>query len=163
MFDSHSVLSLTYGRPMMIHPTMTVNRLWLPKAIDDEYLTGSGKESGEQPADQITITGCYIEAIRLQDIIGQFLAPINHYTDTNKRHTPNMSGSSRSTALNWYEKGDLDLKTVLEVDKLLDTWRRNLPIHLQVETYKKGRAASLNQDHKRLLLLERQAYVLKSR
>ncbi|CAK7220261.1 hypothetical protein SCUCBS95973_004099 [Sporothrix curviconia] len=138
---------------------MTVNRLWLPQAIDDEYLTGTGEAPGEQPARKITITGCYIESIRLQDIIGQFLAPINHFTDIKKRHSPNASGSG-NRALDWYEKGDLDLKTVLEIDKLLDTWRRNLPIHLQVETYKNGHAALLEQDPERLQLLERQANVL---
>lgn len=145
----------------MIHPTMTANRLWLPKAIDDEYLTGTGEAPGEQPPDIITISGCYIEAVRLQDIIGQFLAPINHYTDIDRRHDPNASGSARAS--NWYEKGDLDLKTVLEIEKLLDTWRRKLPIYLQVETYKDGQAAGLKQDQQRLLLLERQANVLTAR
>ncbi|KAL1904220.1 hypothetical protein Sste5344_010079 [Sporothrix stenoceras] len=129
---------------------MTASRLCLPQAIDDEYLTGAGEPPGEQPPGTIAIIGCYIEAVRLQDIIGQFLAPINHHLESGR-------------ASSWCVKGDLNLKTVLEIDRLLDDWRFNLPVHLRIETYQSGQGAELGQRQQRLMLLERQANVLTAR
>lgn len=144
---------------MMIHPSMTRNRLCLPQAIDDEYLTGLGQSPGQQPPDTVSLMGCYIEAVRLQDIIGQFLAPINQAGfDTPPEH---KSGSGRK--LSWYEKGNLDMKMVIEIEKLLDDWRHKLPIHLHVKMYKNGQAVSWKQSPHRLMLLERQANVLTTR
>lgn len=157
--DCCSVLALTYGRPMMIHPIMTRNRLCLPQAIDDEYLTGLGQEPGQQPSGTLSLMGCYIEAVRLQDIIGQFLAPINHVGFQDKQ---DAKGREHNTS-EWYEKGDLDLKAVHEIDRLLDDWLRKLPVHLRFQTYRKGQGLSLNQDEHRLPLLERQANVLSAR
>lgn len=140
---------------MMIHPTMTRNKLYLPEAIDDEYLTGPGQSPGEQPPDTISLVGCYIEAVRLQDLIGQFLAPIN------------QSGFDAPTAserkVSWCEKETFDSKMVFEIGRLLDEWQHKLPIHLQVRTYKSGQAAGMKQSPHRLMLLERQANVLTTR
>lgn len=143
----------------MLHPAMTRNRLCLPEAIDDEYLTGPGQNPGRQPPGTLSLIGCYVEAVRLQDIIGQFLAPINHVGFDNRQET--KPGAANTSF--WYEKGDLDLKTVLEIDKLFDEWRERLPMYLRVQTYKNGMGPSLNQSHDRLMLLERQANVLTAR
>ena len=143
----------------MIHPTMTRNRLCLPEAIDDEYLTGPGQSPGKQPPDTVSLMGCYIEAVRLQDIIGQFLAPINQAGFDNLPDP--KAGSGR--VLSWYEKGNFDMKMILEIERCLDDWRHKLPIYLRTKTYKNGHSAGLKQSPHRLMLLERQANVLTTR
>jgi hypothetical protein len=152
-----SVLSLVYGRPMMIHPALTRNRICLPEPIDDEYLTGVGQNPGQQPAGIISIIGCYIEAVRLQDIIGQFLATTNH-VGFERSHD-----SKSSSDYNFLPEADLDITTILEIEKHFTAWRQRLPLHLRVLTYKDGGAASLRQDDRRLMVLERQANVLLTR
>jgi hypothetical protein len=144
---------------MMIHPTMTRNRLCLPQPIDDEYLSGTGQALGQQPPGVISIIGCYVEAIRLQDIIGQFLVGFNHVGFVNGPDSKHQSDH----ASGWHEKAELDIKTFLEIDRRLDEWRQGLPHHLRIQTHKSDQPADLGQDPHRLMIIERQANVLATR
>jgi hypothetical protein len=142
---------------MMIHPALTRNRICLPEPIDDEYLTGLGQNPGQQPAEVISVIGCYIEAVRLQDIIGQILATTNHVGFERSHDSKNYSDYTSSP------EEDLDITTILEIEKHFTTWRQMLPLHLRVLTYKNGGAVSLKQDDRRTMVLERQANVLLTR
>ncbi|OAA53003.1 Transcription factor [Cordyceps fumosorosea ARSEF 2679] len=165
LFDR--VLSMTYGRPLMIHPSLTRNRLFLPLAIDDQYLTGPGEPPGQQPAETVSLVECYVAAVRLQDVIGELVMSSN-YIGMGKQDRRGMEGSGpggrcRENTAYRLCVGDLDLQTILDIENLLVEWRESLPEHLCPQSFKDGRAAALGQDQHRVMLLERQANVLEAR
>ena len=57
----------------MISPSMG-KELVLPSAIDDEFLMRAPEPPGLQPPHVISVTGCYVQAIKLQNILGQVLS-----------------------------------------------------------------------------------------
>ncbi|KAL2692489.1 hypothetical protein Neosp_002899 [[Neocosmospora] mangrovei] len=79
------ILSLTYGRPLMIHSGDAHSRLLLPSSIDDELLTRSPHSPGAQPMDIPSRVECYIHAIKLQDILGQVLTSFYHQGSENEK------------------------------------------------------------------------------
>ncbi|GAD91859.1 hypothetical protein NECHADRAFT_77081 [Paecilomyces variotii No. 5] len=112
------VLSLTYGRPLMVHSMSPQSQLMLPSPIDDQYLTLSPQSAGSQPNDVPSLVHCYIRAVQLQEILGHILT-LFYYGN------PYVKNSSVGTT---------DLQRILNVDKELVSWHNKLPEHLRIDT-----------------------------
>ncbi|KAJ5118413.1 fungal-specific transcription factor domain-containing protein [Penicillium atrosanguineum] len=107
------ILSLAYGRPLMIHPILSHNNCLLPSAIDDQFLTQWPEPPGSQPENVISVIECYVQAIKLQEILGRVIATLyNESRDIGKDGREPGVGAS-----------------------LLISWHKSLPAHLKVYTY----------------------------
>ncbi|RSL83981.1 hypothetical protein CEP51_004191 [Fusarium floridanum] len=153
------ILSLTYGRPLMIHSGAAHKRLLLPSAIDDELLTRFPHSPGSQPSDMPSRVECYIHAIKLQDILGQVLTSFYH------QGSEDEGASSQKAVDESRRKGisNSGLQKLLDVDGQLDTWNRNLSAHLQVDSYSTENSFLGGPRSKRSTIFCRQATVLKAR
>lgn len=163
MFDR--VLSLTYGRPLMVHPVKSKARFVLPSPIDDEFLSRDPENSGHQGPGSFSLIECYVQAVKLQDILGQVLASFyNRATDDSDDVEQNDQESS-DTASRTNKIDDSDLQVLLNVDELLSAWHENLPSRLKSELYdfEVDQNSPSSPDSMRDRLLKRQARVLKAR
>ena len=165
------VLSLTYGRPLMIHPTTAQTQIMLPSAIDDQYLTRLPEPPGSQPGGVPSINDCYVQAVKLQDILGQVLAAF-YYAGPD--HRSSSSSSVFDFGLNYMTSSVMgessadgirnsDFQMLLDVDSLLTTWHKKLPLHHRVNTYQNGGAPPGIVDPALVSLFYRQAVVLEVR
>lgn len=160
------VLSLTYGRPLMIHPMTTQNQLFLPSAIDDQYLTCLVDAPGLQPNGVPSLMECYVQSIKLQDILGQVLAtfyyaaPDNRIEDTTVFDfgLQHMTSSVVGESIRHF-----DFQMLFHVDSLLTTWHDSLPPHLKVQTYQNNNVPAGTVDPAQALIFHRQAVVLEVR
>lgn len=146
------VLSLTYGRPLIVHAAMSKSQLVLPLAVDDEYLTHFPEAPASQPDGKPSLTECFCETVQLQDILGEVLTTM-YYPGPD----PSLSPLTNNGAKN------IDFRKLFAVDSLLKAWHRNLPPHLQVSRYKNSGeppALSLSENE---VVFRRQATVLEVR
>lgn len=162
------VLSLTYGRPLMIHPISTQTHLVLPEGIDDEFLTQPPNARGSQPDGIPSITECYVQAIKLQDILGQVLAMLytGNSDESSRPHDGGRDSNAKyMTVLPGLDDGvkNSDFQVLLNIDSRLTTWHKELPPHLQVHSYQDGAAPLYLHNLERTLLHRRQATILKAR
>ncbi|OIW35725.1 hypothetical protein CONLIGDRAFT_627758 [Coniochaeta ligniaria NRRL 30616] len=161
------VLSLTYGRPLMVHPSTTRTELMLPSAIDDEFLTQHPNSPGTQPLNILSLTECFVQTVRLQDILGQVLAKFYHAAPAERKQTGghfDMSlRSMTASAVADFVHGVSDFQVLYDVDNLLTTWHKGLPSHLQAQTYQSSVPTSANINPERAKLFHRQAVVLETR
>ncbi|KAI8680422.1 Zn(2)-C6 fungal-type domain-containing protein [Fusarium keratoplasticum] len=154
------ILSLTYGRPLMIHSGAAHSRLSLPSTIDDELLTRFPHSPGSQPSDMPSRVECYIHAIKLQDILGQVLTSFYHQGSENEGASTSSLGVDESQRKGISNAG---LQKLLDLDGELDAWNRNLPAHLQVDSYSIENSSLGGPRSKRSTIFCRQATVLKAR
>lgn len=152
---TYRVLSLTYGRPLMIYPSLNQSRVILPLAIDDEHLSSSPGVPGCQPATSLSLTECYVQAVKLQDILGRVLATFYNRDIDNPEAVTRPMGTDRIR--------DSDLQMLLNVDASLSEWHKTLPSYLKVQSYRDGDASSFSADPERVALFKRQATVLEAR
>ncbi|KAB5550759.1 fungal-specific transcription factor domain-containing protein [Coniochaeta sp. 2T2.1] len=161
------VLSLTYGRPLMVHPSTTRAELMLPSAIDDEFLTQQPKSPGLQPVTVPSMTECFVQTVRLQDILGQVLAEFYYAAPAERKqdsgHFDMSLRSLTTSAVADVVHGVSNFQVLFDVDNLLTTWHRELPSHLQAQTYQSSVPISINIDPERAKLFHRQAVVLETR
>ncbi|KAF2650038.1 hypothetical protein K491DRAFT_609614 [Lophiostoma macrostomum CBS 122681] len=139
LLDRHvffPILSLTYGRPLMIHSGVARILNYLPSAIDDELLTRYPNQPGHQPDGTQSRVECYIQALRLQHILGQILTSFYHQSSSDKMSSE--ASDVPSSTSSWRAIDNLELQKLLEVDMDLDCWRTSLPPRLQVSTYSGG-------------------------
>ena len=165
MLNTHSVLSLTYGRPLMIDLAMTQNKLVLPSPIDDQFLTRVPDSPGSQSENIPSLTECYVESIKLQDILGQVLVTFYYGGgDNNNGDAGNFDPEINYKAASVIESGikDSDLQMLLNVDGSLTAWHKRLPAHLKVQTYE-NEETSGSLEPGRIALFRRQATVLEAR
>ncbi|KAI8724234.1 Zn(2)-C6 fungal-type domain-containing protein [Fusarium sp. LHS14.1] len=153
------ILSLTYGRPLMIHSGVAHSRLLLPSSIDDELLTRSPHSPGAQPMDMPSRVECYIHAIKLQDILGQVLTSFYHQGSEDE----GVSGQKAADDSRRKGISNAGLQKLLDVDGQLDEWNRNLPAHLQADSYSTENSYLGGSRSKRSTIFCRQATVLKAR
>ncbi|EEU38278.1 uncharacterized protein NECHADRAFT_77081 [Fusarium vanettenii 77-13-4] len=153
------ILSLTYGRPLMIHSGVAHSRLLLPSSIDDELLTRSPHSPGAQPRDMPSRVECYIHAIKLQDILGQVLTSFYHQGSEDE----GVSGQKAADESRRKGISNAGLQKLLDVDGQLDEWNRNLPAHLQADNYSTEHSSLGGPRSKRSTIFCRQATVLKAR
>ncbi|CAI7648036.1 unnamed protein product [Penicillium pancosmium] len=163
LFDR--VLSLTYGRPLMIHPVKSKTHFVLPAAIDDEFLSRDPKNPGCQNSESISLVECYVQAVKLQDILGQVLATFyNRETDTSDDLGEDDQQAGATTSRN-DRIDDSDLQMLLNVDESLGAWLENLPLYLKTKSLdaEYDRSPPSSPETRRERLLKRQANVLKAR
>lgn len=163
LFDR--ILSLTYGRPLMVYPTNSKTQFVLPSAIDDEFLSRDPKNPGHQISGRTSLVECYVQAVKLQDILGQVLASfysrgMDEGDDFDENDEETTKKAQRANRV-----GDSDLHMLLSVDELLDIWVKNLPVHLRAQP----RSAEFSQDsstsfsNKQDRVRTRQSTVLRAR
>ena len=109
-------ISMSFGRPLMI-TSSGGERLRLPEAIDDEYLSVEpGGKRNLQPGNCPSLLESYVQTINLYDILGQVL----------DREEAKESPTSRTDS-------NLDTQSLLHLDTMIMEWRDSLPSHLQYE------------------------------
>jgi hypothetical protein len=157
-----SVFSMTYGRPLMIHPAMSQDRI-LPSAIDDEYLSDDPiAPPAIQPPDSPSLTECYIQAIKLQDILGDVLHTLNCGTgDKDSGGDVTFNFMTASTANDKLRRRELQV--LLNIDSSLSTWERNLPDYLKARSYNFMGFGANNVFGPRTQAFNRQAIILHAR
>lgn len=158
-------MSLTHGRPLMVHSAMSQGHLILPSDIDDAYLTRQPDSPGSQPDGVPSLVHCFTQAVQLQEILGHVLTSFYYGTAPAKRSNQNLpegfsgnaKGSSKVGAI-----GNSDLQRILNVDADLFSWHQKVPSHLKIETYNNSIQQS-NISPAREALYKRQAMVLECR
>jgi len=150
----------------MIHPTTTQRQLILPSAIDDQFLTRLPDPPGSQSEDSPSVTECYVQAIKLQDILGQVLAAFYYAAPDSRDEESTVFDLSINYMAASVMGGGVktsDFQMLLDVDSLLTTWHKRLPTHLKVQTYGNTDFSSGCVDLEREVLYQRQAVVLETR
>ncbi|CAM1506018.1 Fc.00g056590.m01.CDS01 [Cosmosporella sp. VM-42] len=160
------ILSLIYGRPLMVHPIMSEKQLILPSAIDDELLTDSPESQDQRSNNSPSLTECYVQAVKLGNILGQFLTAF-YYGDTENDPDPysefglGLSVASASSRVKGIKSSSLQM--LLDYDDQLTLWNKQLPFHLNVKNYASEGYNLDESAHSRRALFHRQAVVLKAR
>ncbi|VUC22993.1 unnamed protein product [Clonostachys rosea] len=160
------ILSLTYGRPPMIHDSTSHGGLSLPSAIDDELLSHYPDAPGCQPSGTPSLVDCYVHALKLQDILGQVLT--SFYYQGSGNETASAPGLDQKVETDQHISrrswiSNAGLQKLLEVDRQLDTWNKDLPAYLQVCNYSEENLLLGNTLPKKSTIFCRQATVLKAR
>ncbi|CAG9983791.1 unnamed protein product [Clonostachys byssicola] len=160
------ILSLTYGRPPMIHGSISHGTIVLPSAIDDELLSRVAGAPGCQPSDTPGLVECYVHALKLQDILGHVLTSFYYQgSDNDTASSPTLDRKMNNEPVrsrkNWIS--DAGLQKLLDVDRQLDTWNKDLPAHLQVHNYSEEKLFPGSPRSLRSIIFCRQATVLKAR
>lgn len=125
---------MTYGRPLMLHPSMTRQTLVLPSMVDDEFLTRYPNPPGYHPKDYPSVTASYSHTLRLQEILGEILS-----TFYSSEHTPSVppnnqmpfGEASNTSPVNRLKSGDF--QDVFRLGYSLNTWHESLPMYLRVD------------------------------
>ena len=145
---------------------MTEKQLILPSAIDDELLADSSKLQAPQSNNSPSLTECYVQAVKLGNILGQFLTAF-YYGDTENDPDPysqfglGLSVASASSRVKAMKNSSLQM--LLDYDDQLTLWNKQLPFHLKVKNYaSEGYNLDESADSRRALF-HRQAVVLKAR
>ncbi|KAF9893491.1 hypothetical protein FE257_010803 [Aspergillus nanangensis] len=129
------VFSMTYGRPLMIRPSMS-QRSVLPFAIDDDVLCRGAGEALHSLYD-----GSGDEDSGKSGITFNFLA------------TAEASEKFK----------DSTLQKLFNIDKSLTAWNRNLPEHLKARTYNFGASENTTLFGPRTRPFNRQAIIIHAR
>lgn len=148
----------------MVHSMISQCQLMLPSPIDDQYLSQSPNAAGSQPEGMPSFVDCYIQAVQLQEILGQVLTSF-YYGNPHGRQDQGMSDSGSNSAKGSVKNngaGSTDLQRMLNVDKLLVAWHNKLPAHLKIETYETNPDLGL-VDSERQAVFHRQSTVLELR
>lgn len=150
----------------MIHPTTTQKHLILPFAIDDQYLTCLPDAPGSQPGGIPSLMECYVQAIKLQDILGQVLAAFyyaapDHRTEDTAVFDFGLNYMTSSRAGEGIRNSDFQI--ILDVDSLLTAWHDSLVPHLKVQTYEDANVPTGTVDPGKASIFHRQAVVLEVR
>lgn len=150
----------------MIHPTTTQKQLFLPSAIDDQYLTCLLDAPGSQPDGVPSLMECYVQAIKLQDILGQVLAAFYYAAPDHRIEDTSVF----DFGLNYMTSSvvgegirNSDFQMLLDVDGLLTTWHDSLVPHLKVQAYQNSSVPTGTVDLVRAAMFHRQAVVLEVR
>ncbi|KAK3402693.1 fungal-specific transcription factor domain-containing protein [Sordaria brevicollis] len=120
-------ISMSFGRPLMITNSSS-DRLGLPHAIDDEYLSDKpGAEWGSQPPGQHSMLESYIQTIKLYDILGQVL-------DREEwRDGPAFSKVTPADLGSAPENVAANTQSMLDLDTLIMEWLDSLPEYLRYD------------------------------
>ncbi|KAE8379700.1 fungal-specific transcription factor domain-containing protein [Aspergillus bertholletiae] len=128
------VCSMTFGRPLMIHPAIS-QRCVPPSAIDDGRLAQDPGSPAVQPADVPSVTEFYVRSIQLQNILGEILDAL-YYGSSDKgsgKLDVSFNFIAASTARDKLNDGGLQV--LLSLDKSLSSWCQSLPAHLKAQNY----------------------------
>jgi hypothetical protein len=107
-----------------------------------------------------------VQAIKLQDILGQVLAAFYYAAPDSRDEESTVFDLSINYMAASVMGGGVktsDFQMLLDVDSLLTTWHKRLPTHLKVQTYGNTDFSSGCVDLEREVLYQRQAVVLETR
>ena len=112
---------MAFGRPLMAG--VKWNSTYLPQVIDDNLLSESPHDSANQPAYLPSLLECYIEHIKLYDILDQAL------------HREDKNGLQDSSSMNKDDTTSVTstLRNVLDLDTMLIKWQESLPSYLRFD------------------------------
>lgn len=152
---------MTYGRPLMIHPAVFQQSV-LPSAIDDEFLSQDLGALGAQPEDVPSLTDGYVQSIKLQTILGEVLDTLYYGSSERDNGKPDINLNLMGAPAGTEKLKNSDLQTLLNIDKSLCAWNRNLPDRLKVENYN---ASALGNEvfGRRTATFHRQSTILHAR
>ncbi|GKZ37370.1 hypothetical protein AbraIFM66950_008891 [Aspergillus brasiliensis] len=158
------VVSMTYGRPLMIHPSLSQKSL-PPSAIDDDLLSQDSTTIAVQPPGTLSWTECYVQSVKLQNILGEVLCALYYESDDklsrNADKAVNYLATSTSTANERLNNRELQL--LLNIDKSLCSWHDNLPGHLKAQTYHFTSLGDADLFGEMTSMFNRQAIILHAR
>jgi hypothetical protein len=138
----------------------------IPSAIDDEILTRSPDPAGSQSEGTNSRIECYVQALKLQLILGNILTSFYNQSSDDKDMLPCGIKSYMETPANETKrKGAVSVafQKLLEVEDQLEAWSANLPPHLQVSSYSAQDLSAGSPQLKRSTMFCRQAIVLRAR
>ncbi|KAE8418425.1 fungal-specific transcription factor domain-containing protein [Aspergillus pseudocaelatus] len=156
------VCSMTFGRPLMIHPAIS-QRCVPPSAIDDGLLAQDPGTPATQPADIPSVTEFYVQCIQLQNILGEILDTL-YYGGSDKgsgKLDVSFNFIAASTAHDKLHDGGLQV--LLSLDKSLSSWCQSLPAHLKAQNYNFTTLESSNLFGPDTPTFNRQAIILHAR
>ena len=159
--DLNRVLSMAYGRPLTIHPTIS-QRCILPRAIDDEFLSHDPAGQTRDPLQSRSITECYVQSTKLHMILGEVLATFYFGSNTKGlgSYVPSSTPTITSIA---HGLDDHELESMLDLDSKVVEWRSKLPSHLDIRTYEEGSTNLPGVESYRASIFHRQSVVIHSR
>lgn len=151
---------MTYGRPLMIHPAVSQHSI-SPSAIDDELLSTEPSAPATQPHDAPSLTECYVQAIKLQDILDDVLYTLYFGTGDKESGDISFNFMAASTANDKLRRGELQM--LLNIDNSLSAWERDLPEYLKARNYNFMGFETNNLFGARTPAFNRQAIILHAR
>ncbi|KIW99851.1 uncharacterized protein Z518_10779 [Rhinocladiella mackenziei CBS 650.93] len=130
------VLSMTYGRPLMMHPPMTRQSLVYPSMVDDEFLTRPPEAPGRQPEGIPSVIASYSYTLRLQEILGEILSAFYSGDQSSGSgaaggENKSMKENSHSSLVNRLKAGDF--QDLFRLDASLSKWHNSLPRYLKTD------------------------------
>ncbi|KNG85200.1 hypothetical protein ANOM_008079 [Aspergillus nomiae NRRL 13137] len=128
------VCSMTFGRPLMIHPAIS-QRCVPPSAIDDSFLSQGPGMTASQPADIPSVTEFYVQCIQLQNILGEILEALYYESSDQGSGKLDVSFNFIAASTAHDKLNDGGLQVLLRLDKSLTSWCQRLPAHLKARNY----------------------------
>ncbi|KAF9894829.1 hypothetical protein FE257_004450 [Aspergillus nanangensis] len=157
-------LSWTYGRPLMIHPTMTGNDFVFPSGIDDRFLTRFPAQPGSQPENIPSMVDCFIYTAKIQDIAAQvltaFYSGASH--DGSRKIGPSAGGDTKSH-MRIFGTSNQDFQKLFDFENTLLAWFKSLPAHLKLQAHRDGNAIDSSLHKDQTIEFLRQAIFLQTR
>lgn len=156
------VLSMTYGRPLTIHPTVSQNCI-LPRSIDDELLSNVSATLTSHPDHTPSLMECYVQSTKLHMILGEVLATF-YYHSSAQGHSRLGTTPTPPTATGMTDRLDSgELQRLLDLDSKVAAWQMNLPTHLKLRTYEDSSVSTQGIDSRKAAIFHRQAVVTHAR
>lgn len=137
------MISLAYGRPLNIHPGLTRD-LVLPSVRDVDQPAVSARSPVGQSNSESCWIACYIEAVKLQEILGEILAAFYYggsdpTSNSSASYTGPRSAESQKRVTSLLDKTKAgDFQDLFVLDRLMSDWKRNLPDHLKTRIWEGG-------------------------
>lgn len=151
---------MTYGRPLIVSSLLSRHAI-LPEPKDYDSLADSSDFVDENNP---SLTACYVESIKLQDIIGQILAAFyGSSLEDGKSGTGNFRAviANSMPFIGTTDRADIgDLERLLDLDNAFSGWFADLPPHLKIQYYQDANHGGKLSFGPKTPLFKRQAMIL---
>ncbi|KIW07850.1 hypothetical protein, variant [Verruconis gallopava] len=147
------ILALIYGKPQMLHPSVTSNFIYnLPDRSDEELYSGALILKGQSPRN----IDFFLESLHLIHYLGQILDLHSAREESSATiHVPGEAFRDGNSSISSEQ-----LQIMVNLDATMVSWNRRLPKHLQVsagETYplfvRQSQMLNVRYLHMRVFLL----------
>ena len=139
-------LSMTYGRPAMIGKRAAA-AVPVPLAVDEEYLSGGHLKGDFEPPRIPSLMDFFIQSLGLYRIMNDILLSV---------YAPDPKNDSIDDLYEclFPRRTESPSRSFLDLDRELNSWERNLPLHLRIDV-----RSSDNEIHARQAVILRQRYL----